>query len=181
MTSTQIEELQCTSHSEPCDASSGHGHDAATNDDNGVFIADHDGSGLTDSSTIVQLAPHIPEPSTNNHNPDVTRDRLSIAPMMDVTDRYYRTFMRHLTKKTKLYTEMVVDQTLLHQLHNLEQFLGFNPIEHPIALQLGGDDPESLGKVRVGNCCSSSLVPAYVIHSFITITTCLLPVAIWSL
>lgn len=74
------------------------------------------------------------------------RDLISIAPMMEVTDRYYRTFMRHLTKHTKLYTEMVVDDTILHQRHNLERFLGYDEVQHPVAIQLGGDSAEKLSE-----------------------------------
>ncbi|EQC28587.1 hypothetical protein SDRG_13663 [Saprolegnia diclina VS20] len=73
--------------------------------------------------------------------------RLSVAPMMDWTDRHYRFMMRQITRKTLLYTEMVVDQTLLHQKDNLDYFLGHDDIEHPLALQLGGNDVKSLGTV----------------------------------
>jgi tRNA-dihydrouridine synthase A len=66
--------------------------------------------------------------------------------MMEVTHSAYRSFMRTLTRHTKLYTEMVVDDTILHQLPNLERFIGFNEVEHPVAVQLGGDDPEKLGR-----------------------------------
>jgi len=74
------------------------------------------------------------------------RDLLSIAPMMEVTDRYYRTFMRNVTRHTKLYTEMVVDDTILHQMDNLDRFVGFDAVQHPVAIQLGGDNAEKLGK-----------------------------------
>ncbi|OQS00172.1 tRNA-dihydrouridine synthase [Thraustotheca clavata] len=73
--------------------------------------------------------------------------RLSVAPMMDWTDRHYRFMMRHITKKTLLYTEMVVDKTLLHQQQNFDYFLGHDDIEHPLALQIGGSDVETLGTV----------------------------------
>ncbi|ETI51765.1 hypothetical protein L914_04764 [Phytophthora nicotianae] len=75
--------------------------------------------------------------------PPVTR--LSIAPMMDWTDRHYRFMMRMITKETLLFTEMVVDQTLLHQKKNLDYFLGHDPVEAPLALQLGGNSVEDLG------------------------------------
>ncbi|RLN60840.1 hypothetical protein BBJ29_001868 [Phytophthora kernoviae] len=78
--------------------------------------------------------------------------RLSIAPMwltlllqMDWTDRHYRFMMRMITKETLLFTEMVVDQTLLHQKKNLDYFLGHDPMEAPLALQLGGNSVEDLG------------------------------------
>ena len=76
---------------------------------------------------------------------DDDRVLLSIAPMMEVTDRHHRCFMRSMTKKTRLYTEMLVDDTLHHQLANVEDFIGFDPAEHPLAVQLGGNNPEYLG------------------------------------
>jgi tRNA-dihydrouridine synthase A len=64
--------------------------------------------------------------------------------MMDRTDRHYRRMMRCITKHTLLYTEMVN----MHAVHhgNRELLLGFDPVEHPIALQLGGDDPLKLSE-----------------------------------
>ena len=67
---------------------------------------------------------------------------LSVAPMMDWTDRHYRYFMRQLTRETLLYTEMVTTGALLHG--DRERLLGFSEEERPLALQLGGDDPEEL-------------------------------------
>ena len=76
------------------------------------------------------------------------RDLLSIAPMMEVTDRHYRRMMRMITKRTRLYTEMYVDQTLLHQEtpEHVARYLYFDEVQHPVAVQLGGNDPESLAK-----------------------------------
>ena len=72
--------------------------------------------------------------------------RLSIAPMMSYTDRHYRYMMRLLTRRSLLYTEMVVGSTITHNLgdRRLDRALGFDDIEHPIAVQLGGDDPETM-------------------------------------
>ena len=67
---------------------------------------------------------------------------LSIAPMMDRTDRHYRFFMRQITRRTLLYTEMITTGALLHG--NRDKLLGFTEIEKPLALQLGGDDPAQL-------------------------------------
>ena len=67
---------------------------------------------------------------------------LSIAPMLDWTDRYYRYFARLITKHTLLYTEMVTTGALLHG--NRTRFLKFDPAEHPVALQLAGNDPSEL-------------------------------------
>jgi len=67
---------------------------------------------------------------------------ISIAPMMDRTDRHYRYFMRQITKRTLLYTEMVTAQAIMHG--NREHLLGFSPEEKPLVLQVGGDDPTIL-------------------------------------
>jgi len=74
--------------------------------------------------------------------------RLSIAPMLEVTDRHFRYMMRLLSRRCKLYTEMLVDQTLMYNMKPYEAqefFLGHSDIEHPLAVQLGGNDPETLG------------------------------------
>ncbi len=72
----------------------------------------------------------------------------SIAPMMDRTDRHFRWFARQLTRRTLLYTEMVVADTILHHVADgrLERYIGFDAIEHPVAIQLGGDDPRKLAE-----------------------------------
>lgn len=67
---------------------------------------------------------------------------LSIAPMMDRTDRHYRYFMRQITRHTLLYTEMITTAALLHG--DRDKLLGFAAVEKPLALQLGGDDPTHL-------------------------------------
>ncbi|MGB3138794.1 MAG: tRNA dihydrouridine(20/20a) synthase DusA [Nodosilinea sp.] len=67
---------------------------------------------------------------------------LSIAPMMDRTDRHYRYFMRQLTRHTLFYTEMVTAQAILHG--DRDHLLGFSPSESPLVLQVGGDDPQRL-------------------------------------
>src|SRR5262245_43657782 len=67
---------------------------------------------------------------------------LSIAPMMDRTDRHYRYFMRQITRHTLLYTEMITTAALLHGDRN--KLLGFSEAEKPLALQLGGDNPAHL-------------------------------------
>lgn len=70
--------------------------------------------------------------------------RLSVAPMMDWTDRHCRVFHRTLTKRTLLYTEMVTTGAILHG--DRERHLGFNGVEHPVALQLGGSDAAALAE-----------------------------------
>ncbi len=62
--------------------------------------------------------------------------------MMDWTDRHCRVFHRHLTRQALLYTEMVTAQAIRHG--DRQRLLGFDPVEHPIALQVGGSDPAML-------------------------------------
>ncbi|MED5389224.1 MAG: tRNA dihydrouridine(20/20a) synthase DusA [Pseudomonadota bacterium] len=70
--------------------------------------------------------------------------RLSVAPMMDWTTRDYRYLARLITRHTLLYTEMVVAQAILRG--DRDRFLAFNDEEHPLALQLGGSDPQELAE-----------------------------------
>jgi tRNA-dihydrouridine synthase A len=67
---------------------------------------------------------------------------LSVAPMMERTDRHFRYFMRQITKRSLLYTEMVTTAAILHG--DREKLLGFSPEEKPLALQVGGDNPNDL-------------------------------------
>ena len=69
---------------------------------------------------------------------------LSVAPMLDWTDRYCRYFLRLISRHTLLYTEMVTTGALLFG--DRERLLRFDPVEHPVALQLGGSDPEQLAR-----------------------------------
>ena len=74
---------------------------------------------------------------------------LSVAPMMDWTDRHCRKFHRQITRHTWLYTEMVTTGALVYG--DVERHLRFNDEEHPVALQLGGSDPTDLAKsARLG-------------------------------
>jgi tRNA-dihydrouridine synthase len=75
-------------------------------------------------------------------------DVISVAPMMEWTDRNYRYLMRLLTSRTLLYTEMVVDATLRHAAAP-EGYLRFHAAERPLACQLGGSDPASLAAAAV--------------------------------
>lgn len=78
-----------------------------------------------------------------------TAARLSVAPMMDWTDRHCRVFHRVLSRETLLYTEMVTAPALVRggALHLLDH----DPVEHPLALQLGGSDPAELAEAaRLG-------------------------------
>jgi len=69
--------------------------------------------------------------------------KLSIAPMMDCTDKHFRMIMRKISSKALLYTEMIVAQSLIYT-NKKEKFLDFNNEEHPISIQFGGDNPEIL-------------------------------------
>jgi tRNA-dihydrouridine synthase A len=68
--------------------------------------------------------------------------RLSVAPMMDWTDRHCRVFHRQMTRRAMLYTEMVTAPAIVHG--PKPRLLDFSAVEHPVALQLGGSDPAEL-------------------------------------
>ena len=89
--------------------------------------------------------------------------RFSVAPMMDCTDRHFRVLMRQISRHCLLYSEMVVARALHHiardgsvsrmgeRQQRLERLLGFDAVERPLVLQLGGDDPELLAEAaRMG-------------------------------
>ncbi len=78
---------------------------------------------------------------TNSRHQRVPRP-LSAAPMMNRTDRHFRFFLRLISQHTLLYTEMITTGALLYG--DRERLLAFDPRERPLALQLGGDDPEEL-------------------------------------
>lgn len=69
---------------------------------------------------------------------------LSVAPMMERTDRHFRYFLRLLTRETLLYTEMVHVGAVLRG--DRDRWLAFDPFERPLALQLGGEDPGDLAE-----------------------------------
>ena len=68
--------------------------------------------------------------------------RLCVAPMMDWTDRHCRYFLRQASARARLYTEMITTGALLHG--DVERHLGFSKEEHPVAVQLGGSEPQEL-------------------------------------
>jgi tRNA-dihydrouridine synthase A len=70
--------------------------------------------------------------------------RFSVAPMMDWTDRHCRFLHRILSRRARLYTEMVTTGAVIHGPR--ERLLGFSPEEHPVAVQLGGSDPGELAR-----------------------------------
>jgi tRNA-dihydrouridine synthase A len=73
----------------------------------------------------------------------------AVAPMMDWTDRHCRVLHRLLSKRARLYTEMVTADAILRG--DRERLIGFSLEEHPVALQLGGAEPEKLAQAaRIG-------------------------------
>jgi len=75
--------------------------------------------------------------------------RLSVAPMMDWTDRHCRSLHRGLSSRALLYTEMVTSGAVVHG--DRDKLLGYDPGQHPVALQLGGSDPAELAQAaRIG-------------------------------
>jgi tRNA-dihydrouridine synthase A len=73
----------------------------------------------------------------------------SVAPMMDWTDRHCRVFHRLMSRRTRLYTEMLTTGAIIHG--DRARLLGFDGSEHPLALQLGGSDPRDLAtSARIG-------------------------------
>lgn len=78
--------------------------------------------------------------------PSMPKDgwRFCVAPMLDWTDRHCRYFHRLLTKRARLYTEMVTTGAVIHG--DRDALLGFTPVEGPVALQLGGSDPDALAR-----------------------------------
>ena len=74
---------------------------------------------------------------------------LAVAPMMDWTDRHCRRLHRGLSAHTRLYTEMLTAPAIIHG--DRERLLGFDPADHPVALQLGGAEPAQLAEAaRIG-------------------------------
>jgi tRNA-dihydrouridine synthase A len=70
--------------------------------------------------------------------------RLCVAPMMDWTDRHCRYYLRQVSSRARLYTEMITTGALIHG--DVGRHLGFSPEEHPIAAQLGGSEPDDLAR-----------------------------------
>src|ERR1700744_4257513 len=68
--------------------------------------------------------------------------RFSVAPMMDWTDRHCRVFHRLMTRRGRLYTEMLTTGAIIHG--DRQRLLAFDHSEHPVALQLGGSEPRDL-------------------------------------
>jgi tRNA-dihydrouridine synthase A len=83
------------------------------------------------------------------NTPKVLQRRFNIAPMMEWTDRHCRFLHRLLTRQALIYTEMLTTGAILRG--DRAQLLGFDAFEHPVALQLGGSDPQALSaSARIG-------------------------------
>lgn len=78
------------------------------------------------------------------HATPQTAHRLSVAPLMDWTDRHCRVFHRLMTRRAMLYTEMVTAPAVVHG--PKARLLDYSAVEHPVALQLGGSDPGELAQ-----------------------------------
>lgn len=85
-----------------------------------------------------------PRIDTDALHPEAEMWRLCVAPMIDVTDRHCRFFHRLLAPRARLYTEMITTGALLHG--EAHRHLDFDSREHPVALQLGGNDPAALAQ-----------------------------------
>lgn len=90
---------------------------------------------LAQLPTLDSMSPVCPIPDRDGW-------RLCVAPMIDVTDRHCRYFHRLLAPRARLYTEMITTGALTHG--DIERHLAFSPEEHPVALQLGGSEPDAL-------------------------------------
>ena len=78
-------------------------------------------------------------------NENLRREYFSIAPMVDVSDKYFRYFMRLLTRHAFLYTEMLNENAVLRACQGRDRLLSFSENQHPVVCQLGGNDPASMG------------------------------------
>ena len=94
----------------------------------------------------MSLEPMSAKPSSRPQMPaglPMDAHRFCVAPMMDCTDRHCRYLMRLMSRGTRLYTEMVTAAAIMRG-NDPDRFLGFDPVEHPLALQLGGSDTRQL-------------------------------------
>lgn len=104
------------------------------------------GAALAVSALAADRLAAILSASAMKDYPDHT---FCIAPMMEWTDRHCRYFLRQISRHCLLYTEMVTAHAVLHG--DRRHLLGFDPVEHPVALQLGGSDPAALAEAaRIG-------------------------------
>lgn len=76
----------------------------------------------------------------------MSSDVLAIAPMIQWTDRHWRFFFRGISRHTLLYSEMISANAIVYNANQLDNFLGHAVVEEPLAVQLGGNDPEKLAE-----------------------------------
>jgi tRNA-dihydrouridine synthase A len=92
--------------------------------------------------------PHVEKPTEigvwHIKSAEIIDRRISVAPMMEWTDRHCRFFLRGFSPRALLYTEMITASAILHG--NQAKLLAFDPEEHPLALQLGGSDARALAR-----------------------------------
>lgn len=90
------------------------------------------------------IAANEPMSEENHGKESGPSRRFCVAPMMDVTDRHMRFLLRLISRRALLYTEMITSGALLRG--DRERLLAHHPAEHPVALQLGGSEPEALAR-----------------------------------
>ena len=116
-------------------------HSVAARPDVGIVKSDADKSpGLTPGKAPVSISGC----RSRNVLPKMSPHRFCVAPMMDLTDRHARYFLRVLSRHARLYTEMVTTGALIHG--DTPRLLRFDPAEHPLALQIGGSEPGALAQ-----------------------------------
>src|ERR1700676_1713443 len=103
----------------------------------GRWVRDSKDRGLAEKGDIGHLSPMKAPVASKS-----LARRFSVAPMMEWTDRHCRFFHRLMTRRALIYTEMVTTGAVLHG--DRAELIGFDPFEHPVALQLGGCDPRAL-------------------------------------
>ena len=81
-----------------------------------------------------------------NSSFNINPHRISVAPMLDITNKYFRYLFRLITKETMLWTEMINENTIINSKKGWEEELSFDSVELPLVCQLGGNDPNLLEK-----------------------------------
>ena len=97
-----------------------------------------------DVSDGSKVASRRPEAQTGGACPPAAETLIAVAPMMERTDRHFRYFLRLLAPDIRLYTEMLTAEAVLRG--DQDKLLAFHPREHPLALQLGGNQPTTLAR-----------------------------------
>lgn len=98
---------------------------------------------MVESSSQPSWQPYLSKFQVNDK---LKREYFAVAPMVDVSDKYFRYFMRLLSKHAFLYTEMLNEHAIIHACQGRERLLSFSPNQHPVVCQLGGNDPIKMGQ-----------------------------------